>query len=125
MREIKFVENQLLPEMEELIEYHLPGRSRDTLSCYKMWDHETLLYYTPEGKLDAMLSYFFLDFPFDMIIVMQRDNKFYKHMWRTLRDTTQQRVKPLRIMSDPNNRVLVNKVKEYGGEWHKDEIWFT
>ncbi|OYT57747.1 MAG: hypothetical protein B6U76_00125 [Desulfurococcales archaeon ex4484_217_2] len=115
---------ELLPEMIDLIEWHLPGRSKDTISCYQMWDHETLLYYDEEGNLDAMISYFFVDFPFDMMIVMQRNNKFYKDMWKVLRDTTQNRVKPIRIMSDPNNKVLVRKTKQYGGEWHQDELWW-
>jgi hypothetical protein len=71
-----------------------------------------------------MISYFFLDFRFDMMIVMQRNNRFYKSMWQILRDTTQNRVKPIRIMSDPTNEVLVKMTQKYGGEWHYDELWF-
>jgi hypothetical protein len=115
---------ELTEDMVELINHHLPGRSQDTIACYKMWEHETVLFYNEDGTLDAMISYFFLDFRFDMMIVMQRNNRFYKSMWQILRDTTQNRVKPIRIMSDPTNEVLVKMTKKYGGEWHYDELWF-
>jgi len=119
------ITTELQPDMIELIRHHLPGRSRDTESCYQMWEHETLLYYNEDNQLDAMISYFYLDFPFDMMIVMQRNNKFYKDMWKVLRDTIQHRVKPIRIMSDPTNKVLVKKTQQYGGEWHGEELWYT
>ena len=111
-------------DMIGLIEYHLPGRSRDTLSWYENFEHETVLYYDDEGQLDGMISYFFLDFRFDTVIVMQRDNVFYKSMWKVLKNTIAKRVKPLRIMSDPSNDVLVKGAKRHGGEWMQDEVWF-
>jgi hypothetical protein len=114
---------ELSSDMIDLIEYHLPNRSRDTITWYENFSQETVLYYK-DGKLDGMISYFFLDFPFDTIIVMQRDNVFYKSMWRILKETISKRVKPLRIMSDPNNKVLVRGAERHGGKWHEDEIWF-
>jgi hypothetical protein len=115
---------ELNEDMLELIEYHLKGRSRDTISWYENFEHDTVLFYDKDNNLDSMLSYFILDFPFDTIIAMQRDNKFNKYMWRILRDTIHSRVKPIRIMSDPNNKVLVKGAIRHGGEWHQDEIWF-
>jgi hypothetical protein len=121
---IEIIENELKDEMIELIEYHLPGKSTDTVNVYKHFNHQSILYYDEDGKLDAMLSYFYFDFPYDSIVSMQRDNKFNKHMWRVLKDTIASRVKPLRIMSDPNNSVLVKGAIRHGGVWHQDEIWF-
>ena len=115
---------ELNEDMIDLIEYHLAGKSRDTIAWYKNFEHETILYYNDEDKLEGMISYFFLDFKFDTMIVMQRDNVFYKSMWRILKDTIKSRVKPLRIMSDPSNKVLVEGAKRHGGQWHHDEIWF-
>ena len=123
MKEIEIIENELNEDMLELIKYHLPNNNRDTIKVYENFKHQTILYYKDE-VLDAMLSYFFFDFPYDIIVVMQRDNKFYKHMWRVLRDTINSRVKPLRIMSDPNNRVLVKGAIRHGGVWIDDEIHF-
>jgi hypothetical protein len=117
--------NELTEDMLGLIEYHLPGKSKDTIAWYKYFKHDTVLFYDDDNNLDSMLSYFILDFPFDMMIAMQRDNKFSKEMWRILRDTIHLRVKPLRIMSDPNNKVLVKGAIRHGGEWHQDEIWFN
>ena len=122
MREERYT-TELEQDMIDLIEYHLPGRSKDTLTWYENFTQETVLYYK-DDKLDGMISYFYLDFGFDTIIVMQRDNVFYKSMWRILKDTIAKRVKPLRIMSDPSNKVLVKGAKRHGGQWHHDEAWF-
>jgi len=122
MKRIEYT-TEVSEDMIDLIEYHLPGRSRDTISWYKNFSQETILYYK-DGKLDGMISYFFLDFKFDMIIVMQRDNVFYKSMWKILKKTIQERVKPIRIMSDPNNKVLVRGAIRNGGKWVDDEIFF-
>jgi hypothetical protein len=116
--------DKLNKDMLDLIEYHLPGRSRDTISWYENFKHDTVLFYDDDGILDGMLSYFILDFKFDTMIAMQRDNKFYKMMWKILKDTIANRQKPLRIMSDPTNKVLVEGAKRHGGVWHHDEIWF-
>ena len=115
---------ELEDDMIDLIEYHLPGRSRDTIAWYSNFEHETILFYDDEDKLDGMISYFFLDFKFDTVIVMQRKNVFYKSMWRILKETIAKRVKPLRIMSDPNNDVLVKGAQRHGGVWIDDEIHF-
>ncbi len=121
MREVYTTE--LTEDMIGLIEYHLKERSGDTITWYKSFTHETILYYDGD-KLDGMISYFFLDFVFDTMILMQRDNTFYKSMWRALKDTIKNRVKPLRIMSDPSNKVLVKGAIRHEGVWHHDEIWF-
>ena len=110
--------------MVDLINIHLPGRSRDTITWYKNFEHETVLQYDSEGRVEWMISYFFLDFPFDTMIVMQRESKFPKKMWKILRDTVGQRVKPIRIMSDPSNEVLVKMSIKYGAVWHEDEMWY-
>ena len=115
---------ELTEDMIGLIEYHLKDRSGDTITWYRSFKHETILYYDIEDKLEGMISYFFLDFVFDTMVVMQRDNVFYKSMWRILKDTIKNRVKPLRIMSDPNNKVLVKGAIRHGGTWMQDEIWF-
>ena len=116
---------KLNSDMLEIIEHHLPDRSRDTISCYEMWNHETYYEYNKEGKIDWMVSYFFLDFKWDMVIVMQRDNNFTKQLWKILKDTIKNRIKPLRISSDPTNKVLVRGAIKNGGIWHDDEIWFN
>ena len=115
---------ELNEDMIDLIEYHLRDKSRDTITWYKNFKHQTVLYYDEECKLQGMISYFLLDFQFDTMIVMQRENVFYKSMWRILKDTIKSRTKPLRIMSDPKNDVLVKGAKRHGGQWHHDEIWF-
>jgi len=114
---------ELNKEMVDLIKHHLPGRSRDTIAWYENFRHDTVLEYNDKGEVEWMISYFFLDFVFDTMIVMQRDNKFPKTMWRILRDTAHSRLKPLRIMSDPTNKVLVKMIEKHGGVWHGDEIW--
>ena len=116
--------DKLNKDMLELIEYHLPGRSEDTISWYENFKHDTVLFYDEDNVLDGMLSYFILDFKFDTIIAMQRGNIFYKDMWRILKDTIANKVKPLRIMSDPSNKVLVKGAERHKGVWHQDEIWF-
>ena len=116
---------ELDKDMVDLINYHLSDRSRDTLACYTGWRHETMKEYNTQGEIDWMISYFYLDFKFDMIIVMQRDNKFSKSLWRILRDTIDKRVKPLRVMSDPSNEAIVEGAKRHGGVWMNDEIFFN
>ena len=118
------VTTELNKEMIDLIKHHLPGRNRDTIAWYENFTHETVLEYNEEGDIDWLISYFYLDFPFDNMIVMQRTNKFPKTMWRILRDTVQKRVKPIRIMSDPTNKVLVKMSTKYGAVWHEDEQWY-
>lgn len=115
---------ELSKEMVDLINHHLPNRSRDTITWYENFEHETLLSYNEDGSIDWLISYFYLDFTFDTMIIMQRDNKFTKTMWRVIRDTVSRPIKPIRIMSDPNNTVLVKTAIKYGGEWHQDELWF-
>ena len=121
--ERKIVENELNEDMIELIKYHLPGKYEDTLKVYENFNHQTILYYK-DGQLDAMLSYFFFDFSYDSIVVMQRDNKFNKHMWKVLRDTIDKREKQIRVMSDPTNGALVRAAERHGGIWVGDEIIF-
>jgi len=115
---------ELNREMVDLINHHLPNRSRDTIVWYENFKHDTVVEYNDEGEAEWMISYFFLDFPFDTMILMQRDNKFPKKMWKILRASLINREKAIRIMSDPSNKVLVKMAEKYGGVWHQDEIWF-
>ncbi len=116
----------MIETTEQLIKHHLPGRSKDTLACYEMWEHEDYLEYDKDtGELIGLISYFKLDFKFDMIIAMNRDNIFSMTQWRILRNTIKNRVKPLRIQSDPNNPTLQAVVKRLGGKFINDEIYFN
>ena len=111
--------------IEERIKEHLPGRYQDTLACYEMWEHENWEDRDKDtGELKGFISYFFLDFKFDMIIAAAENNRFSKTQWKILRDTIVNRTKPLRIQSDPNNKSIIAAVKKYGGKWCDDEIWY-
>ena len=115
----------MIKTIKELLIHHLPGRYADTLACYDMWEHQDWEDRDKEtGELKGFISYFFLDFRFDMVIVAQQENRFSKDQWRVLRDTIQYRTKPLRIQSDPYNKVLQRAVKKYGGKFVEDEIYF-
>jgi hypothetical protein len=122
MREI--YTRELTGEMIDLIEYHLPGKSKDTVTWYKNFTHETVLYYNDNEELEGMVSYFFLDFKFDMIITAAKDNKFSRTQWKILRQTILNRTKPLRIQSDPNNRALHKGAARLGGVFVEDEVHF-
>ena len=124
LRGINEGESIMIKTIEERIKEHLPGRYEDTLSCYDMWRHEDWEDKAEDGELVGFISYFFLDFRFDIIITAAKDNKFSKAQWRVLRDTIQYRTKPLRIQSDPYNKVLQRVVKKYGGKFVEDEIFF-
>ena len=111
-------------QIKELLIHHLPGRHADTIACYDMWEHQDWKDENTDGTINGFISYFFLDFRFDIIITAAKDNKFSKAQWRVLRDTIQYRTKPLRIQSDPYNKVLQRVVKKYGGKFVEDEIFF-
>ena len=115
----------MIRSIEDRIKEHLPGRYKDTLACYDMWDHEDWTEYDEDtGELIGFISYFFLDFRFDMIITAAKNNRFSKKQWRVLRDTIKNRVKPLRIQSDPSNKALIKGAARYGGRFIEDEIFF-
>ena len=122
MREVRT--SELTEDMLGIIEYHLPGRSKDTIAWYENFTHDTVLFYDDEDRLDSMLSYFSLDFRFDTMIAMQREDKFSKRMWKILRDTLVSRVKPIRIMSDPKKKALHKAAARYGGKFYEDEVFF-
>jgi hypothetical protein len=114
----------MIKTIEERIKEHLPGRYQDTLACYDCFTHEDWEDITEEGELVGFISYFYLDFGWDMIITAAKDNKFSKEQWRILRDTLIKRVKPIRIQSDPNNPALVKGAARFGGVFVEDEIHF-
>jgi len=115
----------MITTIEELLIDHLPNRYKDTLKCYEMWEHQDWEYRDEEtGELTGFISYFFLDFRWDMIVTAAKDNKFSKSQWRVLRDTVSNRVKPIRIASNPNNKVLHRAAHSFGGKFFEDEIWF-
>ncbi len=105
---------------------HLPGKYEDTLRCYDVFKSESWEDRDEEtGELLGFVSYFFLDFKYDMIITAAKDNRFSKSQWRVLRDTLRKRVKPIRIQSDPSNLALHKGAKRLGGEFYDDEIFFN
>jgi len=128
MTERYYIENELNEDMIELIKHHLPNNHLDTIRLYENFNHETVLYYITDERgirrLDAMISYFFFDFSYDSIVVMQRDNNFNRDMWKILKDTIKTRSKQLRIMSDPTNQALRRAVERLKGYWVEDEIIF-
>ena len=114
----------MITTIEEMIKEHLL-EPRDTLACYKCFNHESWEDRDEEtGELVGFVSYFFLDFGFDMLIAAAKDNKFSKAQWRVLRDTIKNRVKPLRIQSDPNNYALHKGASRLGGFFVDGDIYF-
>lgn len=116
----------MIMTIEDRIKEHLPGRYKDTLSCYKCFEHENWEDRDPDtGELVGFVSYFFLDFRYDMLIAAAHNNRFSKSQWKVIRDTIVNRVKPIRIMSDPNNPLLHKIAHKYGGKFIEDEIFFN
>ena len=115
----------MIKTIEDRIIEHLPGRYHDTLKCYEVFEHEDWEDRDPNtGELIGFVSYFFLDFSYDMIITAAKNNKFSREQWRVIRRAVKKRAKTLRICSDPNNPTLVSVVKRMGGYWIEDEIIF-
>ena len=115
----------MIRTIEELLIDHLGDRVDDTLQCYDMWKHEDWEDITDDGELIGFISYFLLDFKFDMVITAAKDNNFSKTQWRIIRDTIRERAKPLRIQSDPSNKALHKGAARLGGVFLEDEIWFA
>lgn len=113
----------MIRTIEDRLREHLGDRVADTLKCYDMWEHQDWEDITDDGELIGFISYFLLDFKFDMIITAAKDNIFSRTQWRIIKDAVVNRVKPLRIQSDPSNIVLQKIVKKYGGVFLDDEIW--
>ncbi len=111
-------------QIREMLIDHLPNRYSDTLSCYDMWEHENWKDLDEEGNMRGFISYFFLDFKQDMVITAATNNRFSKTQWRILRDTIKNRVKAIRIQSDPNNKALHKGAARLGGRFILDEIYF-
>ena len=115
----------MINTIEERIKEHLPNRYADTLACYDMWEHEDWEDRDEDtGELIGFISYFFLDFKFDMVITAAADNKFSRAQWKILKHTIENRVKPLRIQSDPTNKALRKGAARLGGKFVEDEIYF-
>ena len=111
-------------QIEEMLIQHLPNRYEDTLACYEMWVNENWKDIDSDGNFNGFVSYFFLDFKWDMIVTAAKDNRFSKEQWRVLKHTIRNRTKPIRIASDPSNPVLHRVAKSFGGKFFDDEIWF-
>jgi len=114
----------MIRTIEDRLKEHLPDRYADTLACYDMWEHQDWEDIAEDGELVGFISYFLLDFKFDMIITAAKDNRFSKAQWRILRDTIKYRTKPIRIQSDPNNLALHKGAARLGGTFVEDEIHF-
>jgi len=117
-------ENTMITTIEERVKEHLPGRYQDTLACYDAFEHEDWEDITDDGELIGFISYFFLDFKWDMIITAAKDNNFSRKQWKILKHTLINRKKPIRIQSDPNNIALHKAAKRLGGKFIEDEIHF-
>ena len=111
-------------QIEEMLIAHLPNRYADTLACYSMWKYEDWKDIQEDGSMNGFVSYFFLDFKYDMIITAATDNKFSKTQWRVLRDTIVNRTKPISIQSDPSNKILHKAAEKFGGKFYEDVIYF-
>lgn len=114
----------MVKTIEDRLKAHLPDRYEDTLACYDMWKHEDWEDITDDGELIGFISYFFLDFKWDMIITAAHANRFSKDQWKILQATLLNRVKPIRIQSDPNNIALHRGAARLGGYFIEDEIYF-
>lgn len=110
--------------IEDLLIDHLPNRYNDTLKCYQMWEHEDWEDRDSSGELKGFISYFKLDFNFDMIITAAQGNVFSRAQWKILKHTIENRVKPLRIESDPSNKALHKAAARLGGKFFESEIFF-
>ncbi len=116
----------MITTIEEMLIDHLPERYTDTLNCYKCFKNESWEDRDKDtGELLGFISYFFLDFKHDMIITAAKDNKFSKAQWRVLRDTLRNRVKPISIQSDPDNKALHKGAERLGGVFYEDTIYFN
>ena len=114
----------MITTIEEMLIEHLP-EPKDTLACYECFRHESWEDIDPEtGELVGFLTYFYLDFEYDMIIAAAKDNKFSKAQWRILRDTLRSRVKPIRIQSDPKNPALHKGGARFGGYFSGGDLYF-
>ncbi len=100
---------------------HLPGKYKDTLACYDMWEHQDWEDRDEEtGELLGFVSYFFLD----MMIAAAKNNRFSPTQFKIVINTIRNRVKPIRLQSDPTNKALCRIVTKYGGRWLDDEMIF-
>ena len=118
-------ESNMIKTIEEMLIQHLPGRYEDTLNCYKCFKHENWEDRDEEtGELLGFVSYFFLDFKYDMIITAAKNDRFSKSQWKVLRDTLRARVKPIRIQSDPNKPQIHKGAARLGGKFYGEEIFF-
>jgi hypothetical protein len=114
----------MITTIEERIREHLP-EPNDTLACFKCFRHESWEDIDKDtGELIGFVAYFFLDFEYDMIIAAAKDNSFSKEQWRVLKHTIGKRVKPIRIQSDPNNKVLHRAAKSFGGYFSGGDLYF-
>ena len=113
----------MINTIEEMLIEHLK-EPKDTLACYECFNNESWEDRDPEtGELKGFITYFFLDFEYDMIICAATDNKFSKSQWRILRDTLNNRVKPIRIQSDRYNMALRKGAKRFGGYFTGGDIY--
>ncbi len=119
----KVMERGPIYTIEELLEEHLV-EAKDTIACYRCFEHEDWEERGEEGELLSFVSYFYLDFKYDMIITASRSNVFSKKQWSVLRDTLLHRTKSIRIQSDPKNIALHKGAARYGGYFIDGEILF-
>jgi len=114
----------MITTIRDRIIEHLP-EPKDTLACYECFRNESWEDIDKDtGELLGFVTYFFLDFEYDMLIAAAKDNKFSKEQWRVLKHTIGNRAKSLRIQSDPNNKVLHRAAEKFGGYFTGGDIYF-
>jgi len=111
-------------QIKEMLMLHLPNRYEDTLACYDCFTYEDWKDYNEDGSLKGFISYFFLDFKYDMVITAATGDIFSRAQWKILRDTIKNRTKPISIQSDPNKPALHKAAARLGGEFYDDTIYF-
>jgi len=112
----------MITTIEDRLKDHLPNIWGPAVDCYSNYIHEDWYDYAEDGELLGFISYFFLEDKSDMIITAAKDNRYSKAHWRVLRDTLINRSKPIRIQSDPKNKVLHKGAEKFGGFFLGSEI---
>lgn len=111
-----------MSSIEELIIHHLK-RPIETLLVFKYFKHSDWIEYE-DGKLISLVSYFKLDYSFDMVVAINKDNIFTPRQWRVIFTILKNRTKEIRIQSDSSNDKLHKGAKRFGGYFEEDEIIF-
>lgn len=111
-----------MSNIDELIIHHI-HTPVETLLAYRYLDHTDWEEYV-DGQLLSLVSYFGLEYEYDMIIAINRDNIFTLGQWKYISKLLKTRTKEIRISSDPINKILHKGAKKYNGYFVDDYIVF-